>query len=126
MAIGLTLVALVLIVSWDENYGDAHETPGVSGPGSNKGPFSLLSSVTDTLAVVSEHPAVLCLGLSQAFFEGAVYTFGERIASSVQIRCDTSPGLTCCLVVNVLACQSSCGCPRCCSSCQLTPPCPPA
>ena len=30
LAIGLTIVSLVLIVTWDENYGDAH--------GSSKGP----------------------------------------------------------------------------------------
>jgi hypothetical protein len=77
LAIGLTIVALVLIVAWDENYGDAHETIGVTAAGSGKGPFSLLSSVTGTLSLIAKYPAVLCLGLSQAFFEGGVYTFGE-------------------------------------------------
>jgi hypothetical protein len=79
LAIGLTIVALVLIVAWEENYGDAHETKAgeSSSSSSDKGPFSLLSSVTTTLALIAKYPSVLCLGLSQAFFEGGVYTFGE-------------------------------------------------
>ena len=86
LAIGLTIVALVLITAWEENYGDAHETKAgddanpasaASSSSSISSPFSLFGCVTDTLSLIVKHPAVLCLGLSQAFFEGAVYTFGE-------------------------------------------------
>ena len=69
LAIGLTIVSLLLIIAWDENYGDAHETPGT--------PYSLVDSVTSSFSLIAKYPAVLCLGLSQAFFEGAVYTFGK-------------------------------------------------
>lgn len=94
LAIGLTIVAFVLILAWEENYGDAHEAKAAAtgDPDSNSSPsssstttsssaasvsFSLMDSVTDTLSLIAKYPAVLCLGLSQAFFEGAVYTFGE-------------------------------------------------
>ena len=79
LAIGLTIVSLLLIIAWDENYGDAHDSPGGAGSGSGtgKGAYSLFDSVTSTLALIMKYPAVLFLGLSQAFFEGAVYTFGE-------------------------------------------------
>ena len=57
----------MLILAWRENYGQSSE----SGFG------SIVTSVKESVGVIQKHPAVLCLGLSQAFFEGGVYTFGE-------------------------------------------------
>lgn len=68
LAIILTIVAMLLIIYWDENYGDTH----ISSDNSDS---SMFTSIKSTLSVVYKYPAVLCLGLSQSFFEGAVYTF---------------------------------------------------
>ncbi len=74
MAIVLTIVSFVLILGWSENYGHAHaETPTKNTSGTS----AMLKSVKDSLDVIYSNPAILCLGLSQAFFEGAVYTFGK-------------------------------------------------
>lgn len=43
------------------------------------GPMSMWSSLKASVKLISEHPIILCLGLSQACFEGAVYTFGKVI-----------------------------------------------
>ena len=40
---------------------------------------SFLASINSTLSLTMRYPAVLCLGLSQAFFEGGVYTFGTML-----------------------------------------------
>lgn len=53
-------------MTWRENYGQSDDS----------GLTSIVTSIQDSLGVIRKHPAVLCLGLSQAFFEGGVYTFG--------------------------------------------------
>lgn len=90
LAIVLTVLTLVPILFWRENYGTS-----VSGNSANSetqlcsiddkgnvtcgdGDPSLLASMRASVDHILQHPAVLFLGLSQACFEGAVYTFGER------------------------------------------------
>lgn len=75
LAIALTVVSLAMVVFWRENYGSGHsEEDSLSSPSSS---FSATcKSIGDSFAVISKDPSMLYLGLSQAFFEGAVYTFG--------------------------------------------------
>jgi hypothetical protein len=86
LAIILTVVALLLIFPWNENYG--HEESDSSKPSSssqnkdednNKSDVSFLHSIRQTLKMIRRHPEILFLGLSQAFFEGAMYTFGKAL-----------------------------------------------
>ena len=60
-------------------------TPPTATPASTNPPeINALSQtlgqwVVHVAAVMKAHPVILCLGLSQAVFEGAVYTFGESL-----------------------------------------------
>jgi hypothetical protein len=90
-AIALTVIALVIIVwLWGENYGDKHtpapqpEQPanGSNGhskvePTSDQGEHSLKHTMIETFKVIRKDPKILLLGLSQATYEGAVYSFGK-------------------------------------------------
>mmetsp|Transcript_8859 Transcript_8859/g.21516 ORF Transcript_8859/g.21516 Transcript_8859/m.21516 type:complete len:478 (-) Transcript_8859:115-1548(-) len=66
-AIALTALALVLILRWEENYGEAqkgaHETS------------SLYNQFTDGWKLVASDSKVLRIGLIQALSEGGIYTF---------------------------------------------------
>ncbi len=80
----MTVLALLLILPWEENYGGSQEdessTSNRVGDGAKKEggqEESFSSLVRATLSYMFSHKVVLCLGLSQALFEGAVYTFGE-------------------------------------------------
>lgn len=64
LAILLTIVSLVLILFWPENYGKSEDSAS-----------SLMTDVRNAVQVIAASPAVLFLGLSQAFFEGAIYSF---------------------------------------------------
>ncbi|KAJ1419018.1 hypothetical protein B484DRAFT_333619 [Ochromonadaceae sp. CCMP2298] len=111
LAIALTVVVLVPICFWRENYGHSDsetiaKDTTVAGTGSKAGSkkgskngskngtsgteidttttgtddaprasISMLGSLRASCDIILQQPAVLCLGLSQAFFEGAVYTF---------------------------------------------------
>ena len=66
LAILLTIVTLFLILFWPENYGQVNEK-GVES--------SMSMDIRNAVGAITASPAVLFLGLSQAFFEGAVYTF---------------------------------------------------
>jgi hypothetical protein len=55
---------------------DSTDSAG-SGSGSGRESISMLGSLRASCRIIMQQPSVLCLGLSQAFFEGAVYTFGE-------------------------------------------------
>jgi hypothetical protein len=85
VAIGLTFVALLLTLRWPENYGVKQG-----------GLFSLLARIREGAGVIWRRcgalivsvtrfslfvvrPKILLLGTAQAFFEGAVYTFGEAL-----------------------------------------------
>lgn len=91
LAIALTLVALVLIVAWwGENYGeDENATNGntSTSDGSmqlSSNSVSIWESMKSSMRVIWHTPAILYLGLSQAFFEGAVYTFVFMWVPSLQ------------------------------------------
>ena len=64
VAIALTALTLLLILFWPENYGKSHDDVG-----------NIMSEIRTAVTVIVKSPSMLCLGLSQAFFEGAVYTF---------------------------------------------------
>lgn len=67
-AIFLTLVGLVLVLPWSENYGSEHAYQA--------SPWAKLThSMGSSLQIIRSNPSICILGLSQAFFEGAVYTF---------------------------------------------------
>lgn len=90
LAIVLTAICLVPIFFWRENYGgsgdDAEPLEVCSLDGTcvkvaaNAEQQTMLGSLRASLVLILEQPAVLCLGLSQACFEGAVYTFGEHFS----------------------------------------------
>lgn len=88
VAIVLTILALGLIVSlWDENYVDnKQETLTDNGKKlaesqkqqqQQQHQPTLMETLTHTMTHIRNDPRVLLLGLSQAAFEGAVYSFGE-------------------------------------------------
>jgi len=94
LAILLTVLTLVPILFWRENYGGSSNADGevqscnIDDGGnatcrSGDGDSSLLASMRASIDHIQKHPAVLFLGLSQACFEGAVYTFGKRVVLSV-------------------------------------------
>lgn len=83
----LTIVCLVPILFWRENYGSGEggseiEVCSLDGTcttvksEAESGPQSMIASLKASLKLICDQPIVLFLGLSQACFEGAVYTFG--------------------------------------------------
>eukprot|EP01038_Epipyxis_sp_PR26KG_P004946 gene4946-6919_t len=73
LAIILTFITLLLILTWKENYGSAHTTTkeGIAISDS----MQMITSLKESFQLIYKHPSILCLGLSQSIFEGAVYTF---------------------------------------------------
>lgn len=65
-AIALTTLALVLVLRWEENYGEAQE-----GGHENS---SLYRQFTDGWKLVANDSRVLRIGLIQALSEGGIYT----------------------------------------------------
>jgi hypothetical protein len=72
LAILLTVIALVLILAWEENYGNDSTSSAQESP-------LMSESILSSFQVIVTNPAIFCLGMSQAFFEGGVYTFGELL-----------------------------------------------
>jgi len=66
-AIALTALALVMVLQWEENYGEAKE-------GANKS-SSLYKQFINGWKLVATDSKVLRIGLIQAFSEGGMYTF---------------------------------------------------
>lgn len=66
-AIALTVLALVLVLQWEENYGEAKEGGHESS--------TLYSQFTDGWKLVASDSRVLRIGLIQALSEGGMYTF---------------------------------------------------
>eukprot|EP01035_Chromulina_nebulosa_P020887 gene20887-27075_t len=64
LAIGLTFITILFILPWRENYGSSHDNVK-----------SVLTSILDSLKTITRDPKIIFLGLSQAFFEGGVYSF---------------------------------------------------
>jgi hypothetical protein len=89
VAILLTVAALFLILTWTENYGECHEEErqggetGAEGPGSGVG--AMVQSIKASAQVIQKYPVIFFLGMSQAFFEGAVYTFGKYTTTTTMI-----------------------------------------
>ena len=92
LAIALTCAALVMIIMWwGENYGDE----GREGAGKDSqaprddrkdtAEESILASIRSAMTTIWTSPAILYLGLSQAFFEGAMYTFVFLWVPSMQV-----------------------------------------
>ncbi|KAL9191345.1 hypothetical protein ACHAXT_001051 [Thalassiosira profunda] len=66
-AIALTVLALVLVLRWEENYGESKDGDHESS--------SLYKQFTDGWKLVGSDSRVLRIGLIQALSEGGVYTF---------------------------------------------------
>jgi len=64
-AIALTVLALILVLQWDENYGEAGKEEG----------SSLYKQFTDGWKLVASDSKVFRIGLVQALSEGGTYTF---------------------------------------------------
>jgi MFS family permease len=84
VAILLTIVCLGLILFWEENMGDhsdSSEQISDKAGGSAvaeakvKEQPSFRESCRLSVSIIYQNPAILFLGLSQAFFEGAVFSF---------------------------------------------------
>ena len=74
VAIVLTIKALVLLSFWEENYGEQDENKRAKAI--KGGPMaSILTSIKEAASTCTNSTPILCLGLSQAIFEGGVYTF---------------------------------------------------
>lgn len=84
VAIALTVVVLILCLFWAENYG----SNAPSSPGESK---SLWNETLDVLTLCRHRPDIWCLGVSQAFFEGAVYSFVFMWVPSLQAVAGDSP-----------------------------------
>jgi hypothetical protein len=69
--VALTAVSLVFILFWNENTGDHTNSSG-------DGDLTFSQSVGVSLRTIRSSPAILCIGLSQAFFEGAIFSFGKN------------------------------------------------
>ena len=78
LAIALTIIALLCILPWNENYGHDEDNDDQTNINeTNQESQTFLQSLKHSLRIIKEHPDILLLGLSQAFFEGAVYSFGK-------------------------------------------------
>lgn len=64
-AIALTVLALIMILPWEENYGES----------SNNAESSLFSQFAQGWKTTFSHPQIWKIGLVQALSEGAMYTF---------------------------------------------------
>ncbi len=68
-AIGLTFLALLLILTWEENYGEAKKE------GDNDESSSLYTQFTEGWKATFHDSKIWRIGLTQALSEGAMYTF---------------------------------------------------
>ncbi|KAI6214191.1 hypothetical protein M3Y94_00239000 [Aphelenchoides besseyi] len=57
----LTLMSVIVLFTWTENYGDRKA--------------NMSDTFRSAIRVIRNEPPVFCLGLIQSFFEGAMYTF---------------------------------------------------
>jgi len=85
LAIVLTALCLVPIFFWRENYGSSEE--GESDGTESSPPQSMMASLRASAKLIWAQPVVLFLGLSQACFEGAVFTFGKHPACFIFLSC---------------------------------------
>ncbi len=73
LAIGLTVITLVIVFFWHENYGSSEDD---TDENQKKDVAPAPKSFVESLFLTLNNPHILLVGLCQAFFEGAVYTFG--------------------------------------------------
>ena len=78
LAILLTVLTLIVIAFWNENYGEEHKHDDKAKQTSGEKNAEL--TFFESLFLVVQQPRILVLGLGQACFEGAVYTFGNFIS----------------------------------------------
>lgn len=71
LAILLTVIALFLVMGWEENY-------GIESSQTTSDNTQMSQSILSSWRVIFTNPAIFYLGMSQAFFEGGVYTFGKK------------------------------------------------
>ena len=74
VAIVLTIKALILLSFWEENYGD-HDLKKRAKINKNGLISNMIHSLVKTTTTCCGSVPIFCLGLSQAIFEGGVYTF---------------------------------------------------
>jgi len=82
LAILLTVVTAAMVWFWRENKGQV-------GSGSEDSITSLFSGLKGASRRICASPGMLCLGLSQAFYEGAVYTFVFMWVPNMQLVAGT-------------------------------------
>lgn len=80
LAILLTILSLAMILPWRENYGSSSSSSSMNNDDVKKEDVTsvaaTLASIGDSCSIILDNRNILFLGLSQAFFEGAIYTFG--------------------------------------------------
>ena len=82
LAIFLTFITLLAVLSWRENYGN------------EEGLSSITKSIATSAKVIKGDVSILFLGLSQSFFEGAIYTFVFMwVPSMLQVTNNLPTGL---------------------------------
>jgi MFS family permease len=87
LAIALTVVVLGLVLMWGENYGTSSSDTSASGSGVS----GLLKESQEMCSLCRRRPDIWCLGVSQAFFEGAVYSFVFMWVPSLQAVSGDAP-----------------------------------
>ena len=95
LAIATTATILALVFfTWNENYGGSTNSKGIES--------SLSSNFANAWKYVIHRPTIICLGLTQALFEGAMYTFVFNYVPALYSVGITSTGLVfSCLMVCV-------------------------
>jgi len=68
LAIFLTIVVMILVFFWPEN-------TGTEADAEDSGLDNIKKSIVVSTKAIYRNPGMLCLGLSQAFFEGGMYSF---------------------------------------------------
>lgn len=78
LAIALTVLTMGFLFFWNENYGDSH-TPKADNESKNgdSSDNKVEPTFFESLYIIVKQPPIVMLGLGQACFEGAIYTFGE-------------------------------------------------
>jgi len=72
----LIMMIVVIIATWTENYGDRNS--------------DLKTSFSGAFKAIKDDPKILCLGLIQSLFEGAMYCFVLEWTPSLSITYDSS------------------------------------
>jgi len=87
LAIVLTVVVLGLVMMWPENFG----TSSAEKSGEQVGVSGVVKETMGVLDLCRAQTNIWCLGISQAFFEGAVYSFVFMWVPSLQAVSGAEP-----------------------------------